>query len=91
MGIVVAVLMGIVCTLPVNPAAFASMLNLSGIAAGAAAIGCSAQMVGFAAAGLRENGIEGFWPRESEHPCFSFRIFFEDPGYGFHRLYPVEF
>lgn len=60
MGIVVAVLMGIVCTLPVNPAAFASMLNLSGIAAGAAAIGCSAQMVGFAAAGLRENGIGGF-------------------------------
>ena len=60
MGIVVAVLMGIVCTLPVNPAAVASMLNLSGIAAGAAAIGCSAQMVGFAAAGLRENGIGGF-------------------------------
>lgn len=60
MGIVVAVLMGIVCTLPVNPAAVASMLNFSGIAAGAAAIGCSAQMVGFAAAGLRENGIGGF-------------------------------
>lgn len=60
MGIVVAVFMGIVCTLPINPVAFASMLHLTGIAAGAAAVGCSAQMVGFAAAGLRENGVGGF-------------------------------
>lgn len=60
MGIVVAVLMGIVCTLPINPVSFASMLHLTGIAAGAAAVGCSAQMVGFAAAALRENGVGGF-------------------------------
>ena len=60
MGAVVAAVMGIACTLPINPIAFGAMLNLSGIAAGAAAAGCSAQMIGFAAAGLRENGIGGF-------------------------------
>ncbi len=60
MGAVVAAVMGIACTLPINPIAFGAVLNLSGIAAGAAAAGCSAQMIGFAAAGLRENGIGGF-------------------------------
>ena len=49
MGIVVSVLMGMALTLPIS----------SGIAAGAATIGCCAQMIGFATASLRENGIGG--------------------------------
>ena len=35
------------------------MLDLSGLAAGAATVGCCAQMVGFAVASYRENGVGG--------------------------------
>ena len=59
MGIVVSVLMGMILTLPISSAALGIILNLSGIAAGAATIGCCAQMIGFATASLRENGIGG--------------------------------
>lgn len=59
MGIIVAVLMGMILTLPISSAAIGIMLGLSGIAAGAATIGCSAQMVGFAVASYRENKFGG--------------------------------
>lgn len=59
MGIVVAVVMGVVLTLPISSAALAISLGLSGLAAGASTIGCSCQMIGFAAASFRENGIGG--------------------------------
>ena len=60
MGIVVSVLMGMALTLPISSAALGVILNLSGIAAGAATVGCCAQMIGFAVASFRENGIGGF-------------------------------
>ena len=56
MGIFVSVLMGMVLTLPISSAALAIMLGLGGLAAGAATVGCSTQMVGFAVASYRENG-----------------------------------
>lgn len=59
MGIIVSVLMGMILTLPISSAALGVVLNLSGIAAGAAAVGCSAQMVGFAVASFRENKFGG--------------------------------
>lgn len=59
MGIVVSVLMGIALTLPISSAALGVILNLSGLAAGAATVGCCAQMIGFAAASFRENKIGG--------------------------------
>ena len=59
MGILVAVIVGMVLTAPISSAALCIMLNLSGLAAGAAAIGCSAQMIGFAVASYRENGFGG--------------------------------
>lgn len=59
MGIVVSVLMGMALTLPISSAALGVILNLSGIAAGAATVGCCAQMIGFATASIRENGIGG--------------------------------
>lgn len=59
MGIVVSVLMGIALTLPISSAAIGISLGLSGIAAGAAAIGCCAQMVGFAVMSFRENKWSG--------------------------------
>lgn len=59
MGIVVSVVMGMVLTLPISSAALGIILGLSGPAAGAATIGCCCQMVGFAVASYKENGIGG--------------------------------
>lgn len=59
MGIVVSVLMGIILTLPISSAALGIILNLSGLAAGAATVGCCANMVGFAVASYRENKVNG--------------------------------
>jgi len=59
MGIVVSVLMGIILTLPISSAALGIILGLDGIAAGAAAVGCCANMVGFAVASFRENKVNG--------------------------------
>ncbi|MDO5719361.1 MAG: PTS sugar transporter subunit IIC [Actinomycetaceae bacterium] len=59
MGMIVAVIMGMILTLPISSAALSIILGLSGLAAGAATIGCSTQMVGFAVASYRENGVAG--------------------------------
>ena len=59
MGIVVSVLMGMILTLPISSAALGIILNLSGIAAGAATVGCCCNMIGFAVASYRENGVGG--------------------------------
>lgn len=58
-GIVIAVIVGLTLTAPISSAALCIMLELSGLAAGAATVGCCAQMVGFAVASFRENGIGG--------------------------------
>lgn len=60
MGILVATLMGLALTAPISSAAIAFMLGLEGIAAGAATVGCAAQMIGFAASSYRENGWSGW-------------------------------
>lgn len=60
MGIIVSVVMGMVLTLPISSAALGIILNLSGLAAGAATIGCCCNMIGFAVASYRENGFGGF-------------------------------
>ena len=59
MGIIVSVLMGMILTLPISSAALGVILNLSGLAAGAATVGCCCNMVGFAVASYRENKIGG--------------------------------
>lgn len=61
MGIVVSVLMGMALTLPISSAAIGISLNLSGLAAGAATIGCCCNMIGFAVASYKENGIGGLF------------------------------
>jgi uncharacterized membrane protein len=60
MGILVAALMGLALTAPISSAAIAIMLGLEGLAAGAATVGCAAQMIGFATSSYRENGIGGW-------------------------------
>lgn len=59
MGIIVSVLMGMALTLPISSAALGVILNLSGIAAGAATVGCCANMVGFAVASYQDNKWNG--------------------------------
>ena len=58
-GIIVSVLMGMILTLPISSAAIGVSLGLSGLAAGAAAVGCCCNMVGFAVASYRENKFGG--------------------------------
>ena len=55
MGIIISVSVGIILTLPISSAAVCAMIGISGIAGGAAAAGCCAQMVGFAVISFREN------------------------------------
>lgn len=62
MCILVAILMGLVITGPTSSAALAMVLELEGPIAGAATIGCAAQMVGFAISGYRDNGLSGIIP-----------------------------
>ena len=65
MGIIVSVLMGMALTAPISSAAIAAMIfvttgdNQTGliIASGAAVIGCSTQMIGFAVQSRKDNNI----------------------------------
>lgn len=61
MGVIISVVVGVVLTLPISSAALCMMLELSGIAAGAATIGCCCQMVGFAVMSFKENGWGGLF------------------------------
>ena len=54
-GVVVSVLMGVILTLPISSAAIGISMGITGLAAGAATVGCCCQMVGFAVASYREN------------------------------------
>jgi len=58
-GIFISVIVGLALTAPISSAALCIMMDLSGLAAGAATVGCCAQMVGFAVASYRENGVGG--------------------------------
>ncbi|MDE6189183.1 MAG: PTS sugar transporter subunit IIC [Clostridia bacterium] len=72
MGIVVAVIMGVLLTLPTSSAAIwvaiaapiiasgdSAQINAMYIAGGAATVGCACQMVGFAVMSFKENGWGG--------------------------------
>ena len=59
MGIIVSVVVGMVLTLPISSAALCAMIGITGLAGGAATVGCCAQMVGFAVISFRENRWSG--------------------------------
>lgn len=59
MGMLVAVVFGVVLTAPISSAGLAIMLDISGLAAGAAVIGCCCHMVGLAVTGYKDNGVSG--------------------------------
>lgn len=55
MGIIIAVVVGMILTLPISSAAICAMIGIAGLAGGAATVGCCCQMVGFAVISFREN------------------------------------
>ena len=59
MGIVIAVVVGILLTLPTSSAAICIAIGLGGLAGGAAVVGCAAHMIGFAVASFKDNGVSG--------------------------------
>ena len=59
MGIIVSVIVGIALTFPISSAALCMTISLSGLAAGAATIGCCCQMIGFAVISFKENKTQG--------------------------------
>ncbi len=61
MGVLVSTLVGVALTLPISSAALCMMLSLSGLAGGAATVGCCAQMIGFAVISFKDNGVEGLF------------------------------
>lgn len=58
-GMVISVLMGMILTLPISSAAIGVSMGITGLAAGAATVGCCCNMVGFAVASYRENKMGG--------------------------------
>ncbi len=58
-GILISVLMGMILTLPISSAAIGISMSITGVAAGAATIGCCCNMIGFAVASYRENKFGG--------------------------------
>ena len=58
-GMAISVLMGVILTLPISSAAIGVSMSISGLAAGAATVGCCCNMVGFAVASYRENKMGG--------------------------------
>lgn len=59
MGILVSTVVGMVLTLPISSAAICISLGIDGLAAGAAVVGCSCQMIGFAVCSYKENKMGG--------------------------------
>ena len=57
MSILLSVFMGMMLTGPISSVAIAVAINLEGMAAGAAVIGCATQMVGLAIQSIRENKV----------------------------------
>lgn len=60
-GLIISVVMGICLTMPISSAAIGISIGLSGIAAGAAVVGCCCHMVGFAVMSFKDNKWGGLF------------------------------
>ncbi len=58
-AIIIGVVVGMILTAPLSSAALCAMIGISGLAGGAATIGCCVQMVGFAVQSYRDNKWSG--------------------------------
>lgn len=61
MGIIISVVIGMALTAPISSAAICIMLGMHGLSAGAATVGCCAQMVGFALMSFKDNKWNGLF------------------------------
>lgn len=57
MGVIISVVMGMALTAPISSAAIAVTIGLTGLAGGAAVVGCCVQMLGFAVMSRKDNNI----------------------------------
>lgn len=58
-AVIIGVVVGMILTAPLSSAALCAMIGISGIAGGAATIGCCVQMIGFAVQSYRDNKWRG--------------------------------
>lgn len=58
-GVLIALVVGMALTSPISSAGLCAAIGITGLASGAAVVGCAAQMVGFAVASYRDNGVGG--------------------------------
>ena len=58
-GMAISILMGMILTLPISSAAVGVSMGITGLAAGAATVGCCCNMIGFAVISYRENKFGG--------------------------------
>ena len=58
-GILIALVVGVSLTSPLSSAGLCAAIGISGLASGAALVGCCAQMIAFAVASFKDNGIGG--------------------------------
>lgn len=56
-GLIISTVMGMVLTAPISSVALAYMVGLQGVAAGAAVVGCSVQMIGFMMMSIHDNSV----------------------------------
>jgi uncharacterized membrane protein len=57
MGMIISVLMGVILTSPFSSAGIAISFGISGLAGGAAVVGCAVNMLGFAVMGRKSNDV----------------------------------
>ena len=58
-GVLIALVVGMSLTSPISSAGLCASIGITGLASGAAVVGCSAQMIGFAVASYKDNGVGG--------------------------------
>jgi len=80
MGMIVAVIFCLVILSPLSSAALAVGLGLSGLAGGAAVVGCASSMVGFAVSSYRDNGISGLFTQGIGTSKIQFGNFIKNPA-----------
>ena len=73
MGIIIAVVMGMLLTAPISSAAIAIAITLDGLAGGAAVVGCSVQMLGFAVMSRKIIILVQLFLLALEHRCYNLK------------------
>lgn len=79
-------LVGVALTLPIGSAVICIMLNLSGLASGAAKVGCCCQMICFTVMSYKESGIGGLFDQGLATSMLQMSNIIKTGKYGYHLL-----